>query len=72
MTKYVEIDRCFIKEKIDSELICTLFVASKLQLPDVFTNGVQNPTFNSMVGKLGMEDFFEPTWGAALESDNCS
>ena len=61
MTKYVEIDRRFIKEKIDSELICTSFVASKLQLVDVFTKGVQNLTFNSMVSKLGMEDIFEPT-----------
>ena len=48
-TKHIEIDRHFIKEKIDSGLICTLFVASKLQLIDVYTNGVQNPTFNSTV-----------------------
>ena len=34
-TKHVEIDRYFIKEKIDSGLIYTPFVASKL-LVDVF------------------------------------
>ena len=39
-TKHVEIDRYFIKEKIDSGLICTPFVGSKLQLVDVFTKGV--------------------------------
>ena len=50
-----------LKKKIDGRLICTPFVASKLQLVDAFTKGVQNPTFNSMVGKLGMEDIFEPT-----------
>ncbi|RVW17646.1 Retrovirus-related Pol polyprotein from transposon RE1 [Vitis vinifera] len=60
-TKHVEIERHFIKEKIDSGLICTLFIASKLQLADVFTKGVQNPTFNSMVSKLGMDDIFEST-----------
>ena len=60
-TKHVEIDRYFIKEKIDSGLICTLFIASKLQLADVFTKGVQNPTFNSMVSKMGMDDIFEST-----------
>ena len=38
--KHVEIDRYFIKEKIDSGLICTPFVGSKLQLVDVFTKGV--------------------------------
>ena len=58
-TKHVEMDRHFIKEKIDSGLIRTLFVASKLQLADVFTKGVQNPTFNSIVSKLGMKDIFE-------------
>ncbi|KAL6338368.1 hypothetical protein AAG906_018739 [Vitis piasezkii] len=46
---------------IDSGLICTSFVASKLQLADVFTKGVQKTTFNSMVSKLGIEDIFEPT-----------
>ena len=60
-TKHVEIDRHFIKENIDNGLICTPFVASKLQLANVFIKGVQNPTFNSMVSKLGMEDIFEPT-----------
>ena len=34
-TKHVEIDRHFIEEKIDSGLICPLFVASKPQLADV-------------------------------------
>ena len=71
-TKHVEIDRYFIKEKIDSGLICTLFIASKLQLADVFTKGVQNPTFNSMVSKMGMDDIFESTWEGVLESNNYS
>ena len=61
MTKHVEINRHFIKEKIDSGLICTLFVAVKLQLVVVLTKGVQNPTFNYVVSKLGMEDIFKPT-----------
>ena len=59
-TKHVKIDRHFIKEKIASRLIFTSFVASKLQLVVIFAKGVQNPTFNSMVSKLGMEDIFEP------------
>ena len=52
------IDISLRKKLID---ICTSFVASKLHLPDVFTKGVQNPTSNTMVGKLGTKDFFEPT-----------
>ena len=36
-TKHIEIDRHFIKEKIDEWVICTPFVTSKSQLADVFT-----------------------------------
>ena len=50
-----------LKKKIDGRLICTPFVASKLQLVVVLTKGVQNPTFNYVVSKLGMEDIFTPT-----------
>lgn len=34
-TKHVEIDRHFIKEKLESRLICTPYVSTKSQLVDV-------------------------------------
>ena len=60
-TKHVEVNRRFIKEKIDGGLICTPFVSSKLQLADIFTKGVSNPSLNSVTCKIGMKNIFEPT-----------
>ncbi|KAL6349651.1 hypothetical protein AAG906_041058 [Vitis piasezkii] len=53
-------DNKFIKEKIDNSLICTPFVSSKMQLADIFTEGVSNPSFNSVTCKLGMKNIFKP------------
>ena len=39
-TKHVEVDRHFIKEKLDSGLICTPFVSTEGQLADVLTKGL--------------------------------
>ena len=39
-TKHIEIDRHFIKEKLDSGLITTSYVPSGLQLADLFTKGL--------------------------------
>jgi len=38
--KHVEVDRYFIKEKLDSGLICCSFVSSNDQLEDVLTKGL--------------------------------
>lgn len=34
-TKHIEVDKHFIKEKLDSGLICIPSVPNKLQLPDL-------------------------------------
>jgi len=36
-TKHIEVDRHFIKEKLDSGLICTPFVTTNNQVADVLT-----------------------------------
>ena len=41
-TKHIEINRHFIKEKLNKGLICMRFVKSEDQLVDVFTKGVGN------------------------------
>ena len=58
-TKHIEVDRHFIKEKLDSGLICTPFVSIGGQLADVLTKGLSIATF-TIVGKLGMENIHSP------------
>ena len=58
-TKHIEIDRHFIKEKIDEWVICTTFIASKSQLADVFTKALLSNTYSPLIDKLGMLNIFE-------------
>ena len=44
-TKHVEIDRHFIKEKLDSRQVCTPYVSSSNQLADVLTKALSNANF---------------------------
>ena len=60
-TKHVEIDRHFIKEKLDSGLISLPFVRSEDQWADILTKAVAGRIFHEVLGKLGMLDPHEPT-----------
>jgi len=44
-TKHIEVNRHFIKEKLESGLVCTPYAPSESQLIDVFTKGIGNPQF---------------------------
>lgn len=47
-TKHVEIDRHFIKEKIEDDTVELLFVRSEDQLADILTKAVATKTFESV------------------------
>ena len=51
-TKHIKVDRHFIKEKLESGLICTPFVSSNDQLADVLTKGLPNTMFWDFISKL--------------------
>lgn len=59
-TKHIEIDRHFIKEKLEEGLACMSYVPSRRQLADVLTKGLNSPSFHNIVSKLGMEDIYSP------------
>lgn len=60
-TKHVEVDRHFIKEKLDSGTICIPFVSTGNQLADVLTKGLSGSTLQSIIGMLGMSNIHSPT-----------
>ncbi|KAL0539674.1 hypothetical protein IC582_023890 [Cucumis melo] len=60
-TKHVEIDRHFIKERLDSGSICIPYIPSSRQVADVLTKGLLKPNFDFCVSKLGLIDIYVPT-----------
>ena len=57
--KHVEVDKHFIKEKIDNGLVCMTYIPTEEQVADVFTKGLHKRQLNFLVGKLAMEDIFK-------------
>lgn len=51
-TKHIEIDRHFIKEKLDSGLINTPHVYTTGQLADVFTKGLNSTVFQKCIMRI--------------------
>ena len=60
-TKHVEVDRHFIKEKLDAQIISFLFVKTDEQLVDILTKAVSSKTFSDSLSKLGLKDLYAPT-----------
>ena len=53
-TKHIEIDRNFIRKKVNDGSICLVYIPTALQVVDVFTKGLPKAKFEEMVSKLGM------------------
>nr|GEW74089.1 putative ribonuclease H-like domain-containing protein [Tanacetum cinerariifolium] len=51
-TKHIEIDRHFIKEKLEAEIITLPFVRSQDQVADILTKAVNERTLHECLGKL--------------------
>ncbi|RDX67459.1 Copia protein, partial [Mucuna pruriens] len=60
-TKHIDIGRHFIKEKLNSELVVTTHVPTRLQVVDIFIKGFLATRFQERNGKLGMIDIHLPT-----------
>jgi len=60
-TKHVDIDRFFIKEKLDSGVLKLKYVKSRSQLADCFTKGLGPSEVELSCSKMGMLDIFSPS-----------
>ena len=66
-TKHVEVNKFFIKEKLDDKIV----ELPKIRLEDQLTNilikaVVLSQVFSKFLDKLGMCDIYAPTWGGVL------
>jgi hypothetical protein len=57
-TKHIEVDRHFIKEKLDSKIISLPFIRSQEQVADILTKAVGSKEFDAAIIKIGMEDIY--------------
>lgn len=55
-TKHVEVDRHFIKEKIDTGIVKLPHVHSEDQLADILTKAVNGRIFKEVLSKLSIGD----------------
>ena len=61
VTKNIEIDRHFIKERQNSGSIYNPYILSSQQIVDILTKGLLRENFDSCVSKLGLFDIYVPT-----------
>ncbi|KAL4037013.1 hypothetical protein IC575_000596 [Cucumis melo] len=60
-TKHVEIDWHFIKERLDSGIICISYIPLSQQVANGLTKGLLRPHFDLCLSKLGLIDIYVPT-----------
>lgn len=60
-TKHVEVDRHFIIEKLEAQIIEVPFVKSGDQLADMLTHAVSSSVFSNSLDKLGILDIYAPS-----------
>ena len=66
-TKHVEVNKHFIKEKLEAGLIELSFVRSEDQLADILTKVVNGKTFNNTLCKLGIGDITPQLEGECIK-----
>ena len=50
ITKHVEVDKHFIKEKLEAGLICMPYVSTTKQIANVLTKGLPKKKFDDLTG----------------------
>ncbi|CAL9024715.1 unnamed protein product [Prunus brigantina] len=60
-TKHVEVDRHFIKQKLEAKVFQFPFVKSEDQLADILTKAISSKAFHNSLDQLGINDIYAPT-----------
>jgi len=60
-TKHVEVEKFFIKDKLDEKFVELLKIRSDEQIVDILTKVVSNRVFSKFVNKLGINNIYAPT-----------
>ena len=55
----MEVDKHFIKEKLDSGIICLPYILTAEQVEVILTKGLPKKQFENLISKLAMEDIFK-------------
>ncbi|BBH02325.1 NB-ARC domain-containing disease resistance protein, partial [Prunus dulcis] len=61
LTKHVEVDRHFIKQKLEAKLFQFPFMKSEDQLADILTQAIFSKAFHNSLDQLGIGDIYAPT-----------
>ena len=54
------LNKHFIKEKLDSGLICMPYISTTEQVPNILTKGLHKRQFENLISKLAIDDIFKP------------
>ena len=60
-TKHVEVDRHFIKEKIEDKIVTLSYIPSHMQAVYILTKELHHPNFKELCSKLGMYNIYSLT-----------
>ena len=60
-TKHVEVDRHFIKQKLEAKVFQFPFVKSEDQLANMLTKAISSKAFHNSLDQLGIGDIYAPT-----------
>ena len=59
-TKHVEIDRHFIKEKLEEGVFKLIYTPTSNQVGDILTKALSRRIFDELSCKLGLNNIFNP------------
>ncbi|CAL9017802.1 unnamed protein product, partial [Prunus brigantina] len=60
-TKHVEVDRHYIKQKLEAKVIQFPFVKFEDQLVDILTKAISSKAFHNSLDQLGIGNIYAPT-----------